>query len=667
MSNLVGDNVDRPRGTWQTRDTTIFGRRLDGLGWSKTGTLITGALLILIGVLWLATRPYQGVVNDARLYMVQALRELYPARFDSDLYFRFGSQDEFTIFSRAYAPLLSMLGVGTTGIVLTLAGHVVWICGLVYLARGLIRDRWQSLLSVAAAIALPSAYAIWYTGYGEPFVTPRSFAEALTLIALGLLLRCHAGWALAVLAISATIHPLMTLPGLAFVFIYLALGRPLWWLAIFGGALTLIVLAAAGVQPFVNLRVTFDPVWLEIVQVRDGMCFVTRWPSDTCFRTLGTAALGVLAVMAAEPRERRFLGAALVIGIGGVVCTFVGADLAHNVFMAEIQPYRSMWILTLVANLCVVPIFLQLLRWGDAADLTRLGFLAAMSALLLSRYIPIAVYIALPMLAFTIICAGWHLAAGRALPFLVRIFYLLIIAVAGTAIMIFTYYPFKLLKEFWPAEFDSRIYSFALVIAVAALLSIYITKAGQEGRLFPRLFPWLAAALLPIALLGWDARTPWTKLVESTAPVPASLADLLPQDASVYWEGGVEMLWLRLKRNSYFSCTQGTGAVFFRGTAVAYRHRAESLWPLRTIDFEENIYCPALQDADTASRTREGLAEVCGREPELDYLVLTEPVANAEAKVWNSPVPFRNLRVVNGKPAVAETDRFYIYSCAGLR
>src|SRR6185295_14992457 len=44
--------------------------------------LRTGAIACAIAVLWLATRPYPGVVFDARFYMVEALRALDPTHFD---------------------------------------------------------------------------------------------------------------------------------------------------------------------------------------------------------------------------------------------------------------------------------------------------------------------------------------------------------------------------------------------------------------------------------------------------------------------------------------------------------------------------------------------------------------------------------------------------------
>src|SRR5260370_22864104 len=119
--------------------------------------------------------------------MVQAFREVDPSRFVDDLYFRFGSQDQFTLFTKLYSPMVALLGVGATGIVCAAAGQLFWVFSLLYLAAGLLRDRTYALAAVAAAIVLPNAYSLF--GYGEPLVTPRLFAEALTMAALGCLVR----------------------------------------------------------------------------------------------------------------------------------------------------------------------------------------------------------------------------------------------------------------------------------------------------------------------------------------------------------------------------------------------------------------------------------------------------------------------------------------------
>src|SRR5438270_7254260 len=56
-------------------------------------------------------RPYAGITHDARLYSIQVLNQLDPSAYSDDLFFRYGSQDQFSIFSRCAAPLVALLGL----------------------------------------------------------------------------------------------------------------------------------------------------------------------------------------------------------------------------------------------------------------------------------------------------------------------------------------------------------------------------------------------------------------------------------------------------------------------------------------------------------------------------------------------------------------------------
>ncbi|EQD37451.1 hypothetical protein B1A_17558, partial [mine drainage metagenome] len=55
-------------------------------------------LILLLLILWLVTRPYEGILWDSEYYTVQALHFLWPDRYANDLYFAFGSQDQFFHF-----------------------------------------------------------------------------------------------------------------------------------------------------------------------------------------------------------------------------------------------------------------------------------------------------------------------------------------------------------------------------------------------------------------------------------------------------------------------------------------------------------------------------------------------------------------------------------------
>ena len=130
------------------------------------GRLRWAALVCTIAVLWLATRHYFGVIQDARFYTLEVLRELNPSPYADDLYFKFGSQGRFSLFSHLYRPFVSHFGVGAAGMGFTIAGQLCWILGLVCLVRRWV-DKKYLWLSLATVIVMPNAYAFF--GYGEDF------------------------------------------------------------------------------------------------------------------------------------------------------------------------------------------------------------------------------------------------------------------------------------------------------------------------------------------------------------------------------------------------------------------------------------------------------------------------------------------------------------------
>jgi hypothetical protein len=629
---------------------------------SQSDRVFTSAMLMMIGALWIATRPYFGVIHDARFYMVEALHRLEPARFADDLYFRFGSQDQFTIFSKLYAPLVDWLGVADGAIVMTVAGQALFVAGLLAFAHTALRSARMPWLAVAGAIALPGLFLI-FVRYGEPFATPRLFAEGLSLLAIALLLRKQIVAALVLLVFSAAIHPLETLPALALALLYLALALPLWWPIILGGAVAAIGLALLGVQPFANFSVFYDPQWLAVVAVRNSQSFVTGWSVVDDIRVPGIAALGVIAWALAEPGERRLLGAVLIVAAGGIAWTFVGADLLHNVFATEIQVWRVLWPLAFVANLFALPSFLRLWarreQFGRAAE----SFALALGLTFLTHFVPPMAVVAAPLMMLTALAILCQIRTRHS-TILGSILCLLAIGLALLVALLILYeVAINGFFRLWPEELRPGLYS--LAVALAALTLLAAALRDSETRRY--VFFAAAAALLAFAVFGWDARTPWTRFAESAETPPPALAKLLPANASIYWEGGLEVAWFRLQRSEYFSCDQGTGAQLFRHTALTYQYRVESFSPLQTLDFGDTAQCLSTAQQSRTVRIRSEVATLCAREPTLDTLVLARPIEGLTGHEWMPPVPLRQIRVENGRRTVYDFDRFFVYSCAGLR
>jgi hypothetical protein len=627
------------------------------------------ALVACVAALWLVTRPYYGIAHDSRLYTVQALNALYPGKFSEDLYLKFGSQDQFTLFTYLYAPVINCFGLSYANLILTVVAQVIWLAGLVFLIRGFTRRVRDVLMSIALVVAIPASYgAAHLLGYGEPFLTPRLPAEAMILTALGLLVRGRPVGALSLAGVAACLHPIMALPGLAVILLYMA-GRRWRWLAAGGaGAAAVIALAAAGVSPFSRIGATFDPQWFDYVRERSPFIFLLRWSLYDWSLVVATASLLGLALVFSDRRERSLLLAIAVVGIGGLACALVGGDLLRNVLVVEAQPLRALWLVTVIAHVFVLRTFLRMAAdESDTGRLLRGGLVMGVLLLMLMQPLAPAVLLAAPVLLVTWLGCLW-LHLGRCVPPSV----MRCGAIAGLSIVLggLLSFAYLFVRVFlpWPQELFLlagtcifTLVTLGVVVASGLSVSPIPTKNGWTEMM-------LAVGLFAVSIFAWDQRQPWSRYQQSDEPVPSSLATLLPEHASVYWENGTPLMWFRLKRPQYFSCMQGGGTVFFRDTAIEYQRLAETFSRLHTMDFDNGIACPALgSDATAVDVTAADLRYVCQRESRLDYMVLLRQIPDASARIWSAPAVDELVTFGRTGLTIRDQDTYFIYACADFR
>ena len=126
------------------------------------------------------------------------------------------------------------------------------------------------------------------------------------------------------------------------------------------------------------------------------------------------------------------------------------------------------------------------------------------------------------------------------------------------------------------------------------------------------------------------------------------------------------MLWFRHGAPSYFSCVQGSEALFFRGTAMDYARRGAALSRLDTADFAPaaSPQCIEKQNARALGPTDPAqLATVCRALPDLDTLVLGQPVVGVPTQSWRAPA----WQAQAGSARTLKIDTFYRYSCRPFR
>lgn len=608
------------------------------LGW--------GLALILI---WLAAHPYVGVIHDARFYTVQALNMADRGRFAVDLFFAYGSQDSFTAFTAPYSLLVHAAGPAAAHAIASAIGQTLWFGALVVLAQALFANRLERLVAIAAVILLDRHYgASGVFNYSEPFVTPRLYAEALVLGALALCLRRRFIAAGAGFGAAVAIHPLMGLTGLAVIASIVLLKEKRAWIAVGLAGVAVVVLALSGVEPFGRLLKQLDPAWAAIVEQRSSYSFLARW-SWADWLSLAAAFASLAAFLCiATAKERRFTAAILLVSFAALAASWLGGDLAKNVLIVNLQPWRALWLATIAANAAVALIVVRTPKDYVSREFFIVG--GILSVIRNVFWMPDFIGSSVLLIATLILLIEWRRRSpiNRWAATALRIAIIPGLVIAGYLIV-------QRLQS--PNATPVIIF---LVVVGGALVSLRLLHQSR-----PRVFALVFICLLTLQLVNLDHRSDWQKFVEDPQASPSLAA--LALKPNTYWEAGVELLWLKLNKPSYYSCAQGTGVMFYRDTAMEYARRGDALRKLNTYDFKDKdgeLCTTKLRPGKRGPEDRAQLVEACRLLPELDTMVLSRRVASVPAEIWRAPVPRPMVLSALERP---EVSIFYVYRCEDLR
>lgn len=607
---------------------------------------------------WLVTRPDVGVVHDALLYTLQALHGLHPGELSRDPYLAHGSQDTFTAFSALYGPLIQAVGVPAAHRAGVLIGHALWLAALVAFVFSLFAARQERILALAGAITLHSAYGFaGIFGYGEPFLTPRIFAEASVLAALACALKERWVPAILVLATGAALHPLMTLPGIGAVWLLATRREPRLWMLAGIAACLVVAFATLGIEPFARLRQQFDGEWWAVVRERNVFALVLEWYALDWWRTAAAALALSMALCVSVARERAVIAAVAMTAVVGVVATAIGGDLARNVLMVNLQPWRALWPMTMLANALLPVVILRLAARQPARHIAIMALIVA----LLERWVMVAPIISTAFLVLALIAILLELRRDAPLPILARV------ALLFPAVMLLA---FAVASAFIAAPAAAAVATLPVfaVSGVVLLLGFMtlLASAGERIRA-PRTVLLAASGVLCAATVSVDRRSPWDRFAVD-ADIPDGLAEFVADAGDTYWQGGIALQWVKLRMPSAFSCLHGSGAMFYRATAMDYARRAAALAILNTADdfeLDARRLCPLRRHPDeTGPRDRAPLIAACDALPGLDTIILAQPVADAVGRRWVPPAQMR-LRV-DGTDS-PQVEAFHAYRCTDLQ
>lgn len=613
-------------------------RRLEG---------VAGALLGLVMVLLI--RRYGGINHDAPLYLGQALLQQWPDILGADLFFAHGSQGSYTVFPRLLALGFALLDPPLLFLVGSLVAILFFAWAGWYALAGILPpgQRYWAWLGV---LCLPSMYGrTLIFSYHEAFLTPRPLAEALCLVAVGLLARSRWLPGLACLTFACLFHPLQAIAAALVIWPWLV-ARDRRWLHLAWLAVPVLLLAWLGVQPFGDLFRRFDAAWLSDLHAYTGQLFVLDWSGADYANLALDGFLLVLGWRTLWPGFRAWCMASLAGLVLGLLATLVAADWLHLVLPTGLQPWRAHWVAHWLA-MATIGLLLQrdlaqrdipraacltftvLLAWGPG------GWIWLPPALLYATWASFSSYVQPRLVALL----GWLFLLGAIV--------MLASHVANE------YFPFRMAHfRLDLYAIDRRILSYPLVALGLPLLGVAMwTRCGR------RLGPWLVAGLLcPLLALGavrWDARSPLILASEANAFQPDLFGEALPRDAQVYWDDDTLLgTWLTLERASYLSPRQLSGLVFNRGTAEDARGRLSRVYPI----LSQSRDCQALklEERERCRIDADRLLRACGSgpTPPPDYLVLPYRQPQRDRGSWSITDP------ATGEAAVT----YWLYACPDL-
>lgn len=324
---------------------SIPGRCVDSL------TILGERPAVLAGVAVLLSQvlcPYDGFIHDAALYGGQVLNRVEGGSLRTDLFFKYGSQDDYSAFSVLVTPVAKVLTIPVTFALGYFASVWLYLYGAARLTGVLFRSPAVAAAGTCAMAVVPQYYGGgWVFVVPEPFLTPRLTAGGFALLGLALTLRGRWLAAGGCFGAGLALHPLMAF-GPAVTAVGTVLVRKLGWVAAFlvagAGAFALTVVGAY--EPWgAKLFGLMDPVWKGHVFRLTSYNFASEWRTLDWVRMAGGGGTFLLAavVFRGRPEPAAFFASAFVVGGLGLTATVAAAELPYALLFQG-QGYRAVWV-----------------------------------------------------------------------------------------------------------------------------------------------------------------------------------------------------------------------------------------------------------------------------------------------------------------------------------
>lgn len=596
------------------------------------------ARLTALVALFALTHAYRGLQGDASLYIGRALADLDPAGIGADLMFVLDGQSAFSLFRLFYARLVAAVGANEASLLTSGLGLMLWLSGAALLAARMAQGRllWASLITLAA---MPFTYgSLFAIHYGEPLAIPRPFAEAFVLAAAAAMLAGRFALALAALCLGALFHPIMAAPGFA-VWWLLLCHRDRRWLWLAPGALAAAIAAAALGLPLAERLVTLiDRDWLDVLAQRNFYLFPSLWRGEAYSVLAVHGAMLIMAGVLGAGQQRALMFSALGVGLAGVALAAVFGEQIPLLLIVQAQTWRAPWFAAALAALAVAPVAVALWRRGAPGQIvillmalgwSQIDALASGAAAILAlavffndRRRPLA-------LSQTIVNACWIVFAVVMGKWLIEGAFALRQAVA-------------LLPPEFAVPYAQIVKMHLHSLPVAALAVFWVLRGGFRA---PPALVHAATALIACAALAlWNRPETPMERPETQVVGKDWMSPIASAPGPIYWMGRMyRETWFWLGRANWLSEAQGSGIVFSRPLAMAWRARVRAAVDANMAR-DNMLSFPISSPGNHPRLTRAGLETLCARDDRPSWIVAPVTAASrlpadVPATLWTPPFP----------------------------
>ncbi len=524
------------------------------------------------------TTPYAGLVHDARLYALQALSHLNPDFYRKDLFFLYGSQDSFTIFSSFYAALISLLGLHPASLLIYIISRVIFLAGVLLFFRACSRD--TVLPFIAALIIASGQVHFLFFDVNEPFLTPRLAAYGLSLISLACLINGASIRCVVAICLAGLMHPLVALaPGAVITLYWLRHGRTSLICALAAAPIAVIVilfLISPDALRGINLRQIMDNEWQHIVFARSSYLLPGGWGPTEWQGVFSAFALTGLSIKYCKQSLRSFLAIILIVSLSSLLISIFLTYVLPIALGIQLQLWRAIWLIRVISVL--LSLITGKMLWQSRHVLQKCSAVLLLFPFVLSSVAATGglLYI-LPALAALAIPNKFTTPIDklRWLP-IVLVITLVLLQLSA---LFFNYQTYFHLSH---SVYKNVIMALAVLNPVLPLIFIGLvivifSKARLQATAFLCIVAYFGVIYLGLTVGSWypeqlqnernvikrtapDQLLKWQKKI---APGSLILNDSLP----------TKTIWFTFHSSCYYSIIQGAGVVFNRKLAINYDKR----------------------------------------------------------------------------------------------